>query len=323
MTKIKFGYIVLAASLRGGLNLKTRYYSIQGSNKRKEACAIDLGNIIGVLSAASEVHFPSVGPKIINGRSGGQLANASIIHDLSAASLSYQDINPMQALARANDSLRLIFSGEGFDATNVSAIPFVRFALVFISKDGHAQIVTAGDCQAVIEMNDGSFAWTDNLCREYDLKNYSLIQSGMAKETAAYMKKYGFSESDLIQEDIEAIRESMWRNGFAKTLEARRRESINRKFAALNGDPAFWDLCQTRLIDIADIKTIVCYTGGLVDIEATGQMATLAPEIIAGCRKNGLISEASRAQEAFSRKASQTHIDRRDISIATIESLGS
>jgi len=281
---------------------------------------VDLGNIIGVLSAASEVHFPSEGPRIINGRSGGQLANTSIIHDLSAASLSYQNIDPLQTLVRANDNLRILFSGEGFDTSNISAIPFVRFALVFIDKNDYAQIVTAGDCQAVIEMNDGSFAWIDNLCREYDLKNYALIKSGMKKETAAYIKKHGFSESDLIEEDIDEIREATWRNGFAKILEGRRKKFINRKFAALNGDPEFWSLCQTRLINIADIKTIICYTGGLVDIETTGQMDILAPEVIASCRKYGLISNANRAQEVFSRRASQTHIDRRDISIATIES---
>jgi hypothetical protein len=299
--------------------LKVKYLSVQGSNRLKETAVIDLTNVYGVLSAASEVHFPSAGPKIINGRSGSQLANTSIIQDLSAASLSYGYIDPKQTLAKANDNLRILFSGEEFDITKVSAIPFVRFALVFIGKDARAQIITAGDCQSLIEMKNGSFAWTDNFCREYDLKNYDLIKVGMATETDAYLKKYGFSRGDLIQEDLEEIRESMWRNDFAKTLEERRKEFINRKFAALNGDPAFWGLCQTRSIDITDIKTIICYTGGFVDIGATGRMDLLAPKIIDSCRKHGLISEASRTQEAFSRKALQTHIDKREISVIAIE----
>ncbi|MCU0652655.1 MAG: hypothetical protein MUD10_00150 [Candidatus Pacebacteria bacterium] len=299
---------------------KTKSYSNQGTSPIKGVRIVDLSRIFGVIQATNEVFLPSIGPKIrYNGLTGAELMAASILRDLAGSELSCKNIDPVAILTTVNRKLRSLLPNKEMITHTPAFLPYARFALLFISDNGKAEVIAGGDCQAIAQTTEGKLLWTENQAGPYDLENYRIIGLHMDAQTKKYASENKMAIDDLKRENIEKIREAMWKR-FAPELVDRRNRAINSTFAALNGNLRITQRWQRLpLGNLTDIERIICYTGGFVNIAATQNMRTLAHKIISDYDMHGLRSTVQTAQNMFSLNCRMAHITKREVGVMVIE----
>jgi len=250
----------------------------------------------GVTDGISGVYLPNEKPRLIDGKTGGQLASHAIVK-------SFIDAKPGKSLENiikeANNTIRAISEENGLSFQETEFLPCAGF--VVASIDQKINILQAGDSLAIWKMKDGSLEGTPNRTYKYEKHLLSTI--------AKLMKKY------------RGDREKMWKE-FAPILIKERRKYFNTDkggFALLNGQPEFEKFLQKFELRRDDVKLLILFTDGFVPSEYTRSVSSMAKFVADFYQKGGLQRVLRETRKIAKQNRSLTHIDYPEATAIAIE----
>ncbi len=252
----------------------------------------------GAIDGVSGVYLPHEGPKLIMGRTGGQLASYVISKTFGEVELgtSLEDI-----LRKANSTLHLISVNNGLSLQESEYLPSAAFVVASIDNQ-KINILQGGDSLAVWEMKDGTIGGTPNRTYFYEEYLLSTITQLMEKHQN---------------------RRIMWEE-FGPILIEKRRAHINTSqggFALLNGQPEFEQFWQKFTFKREMVNLLILFSDGLVPFELTRDENIMARTVLDLYHKGGLFQVLKTTREVAKQKISSSHEDYAEATAVAIEFL--
>jgi len=252
---------------------------------------------LGVTDGISGIYLPHEGPKLIEGRTGGQLASHVIskVFGNATPGTNLEDI-----LREANNKIHTISENNGLSLQEPEYLPSATFAIASINEQ-KINILQGGDSLAVWEMKDGTTGGTPNQTYFFEEYLHSVI--------AGLMKKH------------RADRQKIWEE-FKPVLIKKRRENINTSpegFALLNGQPAFEQFWQRFEFERKRVRLLILFTDGLIPFEWTKDEKVMAKKLVDLYRKGGLHQILKITREIAEQKISSSHEDYPEATAIVIE----
>jgi len=258
--------------------------------------------VFGAIDGVSGIYLPEEGPRMFDGRTGGQIASQAICNAAGTASSEerLEDI-----LRDASATLREIIISCGLPLEHSELLPSAAFVLAK-NDDSGITIMQGGDSLAVWELADGTVGGTPNkffYCEKYLLDTI-----------AELMEKHGEN------------RQKMWQE-FRPILAERRRATINTSrggFAILNGQPEFERFWQKFEFKPREIKLLILFSDGLVPFKWTKDEKRLARRVINLYRKGevrnmGLQKVLRTTRKIAEKNKSTSHVDKPEATAIAIE----
>lgn len=253
--------------------------------------------IAGVVDGVSELYIPARGPKLFNGKTGGQVICAIIEHSFS----STQTEDSLETiLSRANEEIKLRAMKQGIPMDRSDLLPGAAFALAKINHQT-IEVLQGADCFAVWLKNNGEIGATRNQIFLHDLDWRQIM--------ADLLKKY------------QGNRNKAWRE-IIPALSRARLEHVNKRengYALLNGQLTLSECWQKITLPHNDIKLLLLFTDGLIPFQESKDEQVLGTKIINLFQLGGLKMILEETREIEEAEKETTHIDHAEASGTAIE----
>jgi len=251
----------------------------------------------GAIDGVSGIYLPNEGPKLFDGRTGGQSASHAISYAFESAEAgeSLKDI-----LRRANTMIRELSKTNGLSLQGSELLPSAAFIVVSITSKS-INIIQGGDSLAVWLMKDGTIGGTPNRMFTYE--------DELLNTVAMLMKK---NEGD---------RQKMWEE-FRPILTDKRRANTNTAqggFALINGQPEFENFLQGSVLKREEAALLILFSDGFVPFEWTQNEKSLAEKVVHLYQRGGLNSVLKETRRIAEQKKSLSHEDYAEATAISIE----
>lgn len=251
----------------------------------------------GASDGISGVYLPHEGPKLFDGKTGGQFASHILSHTLGGASPeeSLEDV-----LRKANHTIREFSEAQGLSLQESEFLPSATFSVASINPQ-NITILQAGDSLAVWEMKDGTTGGTPNRTFAYEKELLRII--------AELMEKH------------RGNRQKMWEE-FRPTLIEQRRANVNTEqggFALLNGQPEIEQFWQRFTLSQEETALLILFSDGFVPFEWTEDESTMAKTVVNLYRTGGLHQVLTATRKVAEQKKSSSHEDYAEATAVAIE----
>lgn len=278
--------------------MKTKVLYDQGSTRiAEDGIVFQPPHFYGALDGISGISLPHEGPKLFDGRTGGQFASHTIscVFESALVGESLESI-----LRKANIMVRELSKTNGLSLQESELLPSAAFAVASVTPKS-INILQGGDSLAVWLMKDGTIGGTPNRTFTYEDELLSTI--------AVLMKKHG--------ED----RQKMWEE-FRPILVDKRRANINTAqggFALINGQPEVENFWQKFVLRREEIVLLILFSDGFVPFEWTRDEKSLAEKVVHLYQTGGLYSVLEETRGVAEQKKSSSHEDYAEATAVAIE----
>lgn len=241
----------------------------------------------GALDGVSGIYLPHEGPKLFDGRTGGQFASHAVSCAFGAALVEESLEN---ILRRANIMIRELSETNGLSLQESELLPSVVFAVASITQKS-INILQGGDSLAVWLMKDGITGGTPNRTFTYE--------DELCNTVAVLMEKH------------KKDRQKMWEE-FRPILADKRRSNNNTTqggFAVLNGQPEVENFWQKFILQREEVALLILFSDGFVPFEWTRDEKSLAEKVVNLYQTGGLYSVLQETRDIAEQKKASSHED--------------
>lgn len=250
----------------------------------------------GVVDGVSGLYLPSEGPKMFDGKTGGQLASSVVswIFTCAGKENSLSDI-----LREATFLLQEHIERNGLSLFEPETLPSAAFAIAHINET-HVSVINGADSLAVWQKEDGTVSGTPNQMFAYEGRQIDRV--------AELMKKH------------QGNRQRMWEE-FRPLLVADRRANINKEngYAVINGQLQFKRAAQNFTLEKKKMKLLILFTDGFIPYEWTRDRRVMAFRMIKLYEKGGLSKILELSRKIAEKKKSSSHEDFPEATAIAIE----
>ncbi len=255
-----------------------------GSAKKSEDGLIISPPYYGVTDGVSGVYLPEEGPKLFDGKTGGQLASDMIVKEFSFAG-PYCFRSTLQG---ANWKLGEIAKKNNLFLNDPAFLPSACFSICELT-DEKVYIKQGGDTLAVWQLKDGSLGGTPNKNFQYEKFLTDTIAELMAKNNGD--------------------RQKMWQDFRPILIDERRKYSKEYGLCLLNGQTNFYDNCNSFSIELSKLHFLILFTDGFIPFETTNNVRDMANYVISQYNYGGVDWLLNKTREANEKEKLSTHED--------------
>ena len=271
----------------------------QGTATRKEDAAAARKPLFAAFDGVSNVNSPDTGPRLIDGRSLGQ-----IIGDIAKEVFErpwQQGSDSLEGrLLTANQEIRDKLCAAGLDLSRPDTTGGATFATAAVGRN-EVDILQGGDSFAIWEMENGITGAVTNQLYQIDSMGGLII---------AYLMRH-----------FKGDRTEMWKVYGPQFMAPRIREFANKPggYALLNGDPAIKKHWQFRSLRRVQLKTLLLFTDGLIPKEQTASPAVLIPWVLSRFKEGGIEKIKADAWDLEEAEKATTHEDHPEYTALALE----
>lgn len=251
----------------------------------------------GTVDGVSGIYLPHEGPKLFNGKTGGQFASCAIscAFGTALAGESLEDI-----LLRANNMIQEVSEARGLSLSEPELLPSASFAVASIDTQ-EITILQGGDCLTIWQMRDRAIGGTPN-------QAFTFVR-GLLGTITELMERH------------KGDRQKMWEE-FRPILTEKRRANFNTAqggFAILNGQPEVEHFWQKFTLQREKTALLILFSDGFVPFEWTRDEITMGEKVVRLYRKGGLHSVLKVTRAVQEQEKSSSHEDYAEATAIVIE----
>jgi len=278
--------------------VRVNYLYNQGSAKISEDTIIFYPPLwFGVSDGTTGVYLPNNGPRLFDGKTGGQVASQTLSVTFGLAGCN-DDIE--NVLRRANRKVGKIAKANGIPLCESHLLPSTTYAIAKIDTK-RIIVMQGGDALAVWELKNGTIGGTPNKVFAYEKILLHIIASILRRNGGDRLK--------------------MWRE-FAPLLAEKRKANYNKPtggFSILNGQPEFDKLWQKFAFRPDELSLLILFSDGLVPFEWTEDPVYLAKKVIGHYRLGGLEAVLATSRKIAKQNAAVSHESEPEATAVAIE----
>jgi serine/threonine protein phosphatase PrpC len=255
------------------------------------------GGWFGAADGTSGVHLPNKGPRLFDGKTGGQVASQVLS---IAFGLARCDDKPEDVLRKANLAVGKIAKANKIPLQESHLLPSTTYAVAKIDTK-RVTVMQGGDALAVWELTDGTIGGTPNRMFSYER---FLLQT-----IASILRRNGGNQLE------------MWRE-FAPILAEKRKANYNKPaggFSILNGQPEFDQFWQKFTFRPDELSLLILFSDGLVSFEWTEDPVHLAKKVIGRYCLGGFEAVLAASREIAKQNAAISHESEPEATAVAIE----
>jgi hypothetical protein len=278
------------------LRIQTIYDS--GMAKFLEDGLVVQAPFFGVMDGVSGLYDPTAGPRLFNGRSGGQKA----IEIMNEAFVRSNDSDELSAVVKkVNDMLREFSGSHGIDMNRADLLSGTTFAFAKISED-KVEVIQGGDCYAVWEKISGEIVTTANQ-NFFDEEEKIGILNGIIEK----------NRGDLGKSWVEFMPIS------AKLRIERVNSDLEKRTIVLNGQLKGEGSWNKIILPRKDLKTLILFTDGMTEFSESRDTDVMGKAIFAAYHTHGLAGMLLRIRDIENKRTQTTHIKHAEATALAIE----
>ena len=290
----------------------------QGSFARREDGKFLCDPFLGVLDGVSAPYSPAYPQKMFPLKGGVELSGGEFVsrfteyYFLSKAAdrIRMKNSNVEEIMEKISCAAAYILNWYGVQG-DAGESPGVTFAIAEIGNN-YVDVVQAGDCFALWELENGLFGITRNQVRNHDTAMNSEIER-IQWEVAREL--FGVALEDASEEQHGKIRGEMWNRFCLALKEARRQDANNpespRCYGLLNGDSRLAEVMFKKTFLRSELRIILLFSDGMVPWEVMKDKSDVevAEQVYADYKKGGLPYMLQVARGIERRVANVNYVD--------------
>src|SRR3989338_627253 len=283
-----------------GFRVKTIYDS--GTAKFLEDRIVLQPPFFGVLDGVSGLYNPTIGPRLFEGKSGGQMAVEIVQEVFAHAAVSDELITVVK---KANAMLRKFSESQEIGMDRADLLPGMMFIFAKIAEN-EVEIIQGGDCYAVWEKINGEIGATPNqnfLDEEEKIRKFNNIikkfRGNLEKSWAEYMPLS------------------------AKLRIERVNKNSQKRLVILNGQPEAENSWYKIILSQRELRTLLLFTDGMIEFDESRNIGEMSKTVIGAYHRQCLAGMLSRIREIESQRTSATYIKYAEATALSIELVNS